>query len=168
MTSVAMGDNRALTTLINRHSQRLHAYLVRYTQSKADADDLLQESWIRVARSARRFDPSRRFRSWLYGIATNLARDLFRKRGMRERALLDRTSFSTQAEGRNSTIAERSELLELVGQLPDRMREVVLLRFYEGMNESEMATVLGIAKGTVKSRLHSALRFLREDYGDTR
>ena len=164
MKRVAQGDGGALAGLVERHSARVHAYLVRYTRSREDADDLLQETWMRVARAARRFDPTRRFRTWLYGIATNLARDLFRRRGSRERARLE---VPRETPAREPDIAERRELHARIEKLPDRMREVVLLRFFEGMNEAEMAATLGIARGTVKSRLHSAMGRLREGYGVT-
>ena len=89
MAAVASGDETALTALIDRYAASVHAYLLRHSGSREDADDLLQETWVRVARSARSFDTARRFRSWIYGIATNLARDLFRRRMTRERALRD-------------------------------------------------------------------------------
>ena len=164
MKRVAQGDGGALAGLVERHSARVHAYLVRYTRSREDADDLLQETWMRVARAARRFDPTRRFRTWLYGSATNLARELFRRRGSRERARLE---VPRETPAREPDIAARRELHARIEKLPDRMREVVLLRFFEGMNEAEMAATLGIARGTVKSRLHSAMGRLREGYGVT-
>jgi len=164
MKRVALGDGAALTSLMERHSTRVHAYLVRYTRSREDADDLLQDTWMRVARSARNFDPTRRFRTWLYGIATNLGRDLFRRRGSRQRALLHAASEAPIALAPEAGIAERQELRERIAKLPDRMREVVLLRYFEGMSESEMSAALGIARGTVKSRLHSALGRLRVGY----
>ncbi|MGE4650286.1 MAG: RNA polymerase sigma factor [Myxococcota bacterium] len=167
MKRVAEGDGEALAALVERHSARVHAYLTRYTRSREDADDLLQETWIRVARSARRFDPARRFRTWLYGIATNLGRDLFRRRGTRERALLDINAQPEPSTSNEASIAERREVRDRIAGLPDRMREVVLLRYFEGMNEAEMAAALGIARGTVKSRLHTALGRLREGYGVT-
>ena len=168
MKRVALGDPAALAGLVERHSARVHAYLVRYTRSREDADDLLQETWIRVARSARRFDPARRFRTWLYGIATNLGRDLFRRRGSRARGLLDAAAQAQATPPPEAGIAERRELRERIAKLPERMREVVLLRYFEGMNEAEMSAALGIARGTVKSRLHSALGRLREGYGAAR
>ena len=167
MKRVAEGDGEALASLVERHSARVHAYLTRYTRSREDADDLLQETWIRIARSARRFDPARRFRTWLYGIATNLGRDLFRRRATRERALLDANAQAGSSAPPEASIAEGSELRERIAALPDRMREVVLLRYFEGMNEAEMAAALGIARGTVKSRLHAALGGLRAGYGVT-
>jgi RNA polymerase sigma-70 factor (ECF subfamily) len=160
-----VGDGEALAALLERHSARVHGYLVRYTRSPADADDLLQETWIRVARFARRFDPTRRFRTWLYGIATNLARDWLRRQKTRRPGLLAIHRDEAPATASREDPAERRELRERVDELSDRMREVVLLRYFEGMNEAEMAASLGIARGTVKSRLHAALRSLRASYG---
>ena len=82
MAAVASGDETALTALIDRYAARVHAYLLRHGNSREDADDLLQETWVRVARSARSFDTARRFRSWIYGIATNLARDLLDRKSV--------------------------------------------------------------------------------------
>ncbi len=163
MAAVASGDEVALAALIDRHAARVHAYLLRHSGSRADADDLLQETWLRVARSAKRFDTARRFRSWLYGIATNLARDWFRRRTTRERALRD---LSTQpAAAPRADGADRGELRARIAELPEPMRAVVLLRYYEGMSEAEMAEALDVPRGTVKSRLHAALGRLRGGYG---
>jgi RNA polymerase sigma-70 factor (ECF subfamily) len=163
MEAVASGDEAALTTLIDRYAASVHAYLLRHSGSREDADDLLQETWVRVARSARRFDTARRFRSWIYGIATNLTRDLFRRRMTRERALRDLATQPPAAPRVDSV--DRGELREHIAELPENMRAVLLLRYYEGMSEAEMAEVLGIPRGTVKSRLHAALRKLRGGYG---
>ncbi|MBW2493428.1 MAG: sigma-70 family RNA polymerase sigma factor, partial [Deltaproteobacteria bacterium] len=78
MTAVAGGDEAALAALIDRYAAGVHAYLLRHSGNREDADDLLQETWVRIASSAKSFDSARRFRSWLYGIATNLARAWFR------------------------------------------------------------------------------------------
>jgi len=163
MAAVASGDEAALTALIDRYGARVHAYLLRHSGNREDADDLLQETWVRVARSARSFDTARRFRSWIYGIATNLARDRFRRRTTRERALRELATSPPAAVGADSI--DRSELRERIGELPENMRAAVLLRYYEGMSEAEMAEVLDIPRGTVKSRLHAALRKLRGGYG---
>jgi RNA polymerase sigma-70 factor (ECF subfamily) len=162
MSAVAGGDEAALAMLIGRHAPRLRAYLFRHSGNREDADDLLQETWVRVARSARRFDPTRRFRSWLYGIATNLARDLFRRRATSERALRE-LAMRPRVEPEVGPI-DSSLLRERITRLPERMRAVLLLRYFEGMNEAEMAETLGIPRGTVKSRLHAALCELRREY----
>jgi len=163
MAAVACGDETALATLIDRYAASVHAYLFRHSGNREDADDLLQETWVRVARSATGFDTARRFRSWIYGIATNLARDLFRRRMTRERALRDLATRPPAAPGADPV--DRGRLRERIADLPENMRAVLLLRYYEGMSEAEMAEVLGIPRGTVKSRLHAALGRLRGGYG---
>ena len=163
MAAVASGDETALTALIDRYAANVHAYLLRHCGNREDADDLLQETWVRVARSARSFDTARRFRSWIYGIATNLTRDLFRRRMTRERALRDLATHPPAAPRTDSV--DRGELRERIAELPENMRAVLLLRYYEGMSEAEMAEILDIPRGTVKSRLHAALRRLRGRYG---
>jgi RNA polymerase sigma-70 factor (ECF subfamily) len=163
MAAVATGDETALITLIDRYADRVHAYLLRHSGNREDADDLLQETWVRVARSAKRFDTARRFRSWIYGIATNLARDLFRRRMTKERALRELSTHPTATPGADSI--DRGELRDRIAELPENMRAVLLLRYYEGMSEAEMAEALDVPRGTVKSRLHTALRRLRGEYG---
>jgi RNA polymerase sigma-70 factor (ECF subfamily) len=163
MAAVASGDEAALAALIDRYATSVHAYLFRHSGNREDADDLLQETWVRVARSARSFDTARRFRSWIDGIATHLARDLFRRRITRERALRDLATRSPAASGADPV--DRRELRERIAELPENMRSVLLLRYYEGMSEAEMAEVLEIPRGTVKSRLHAALCRLRGGYG---
>ena len=163
MAAVASGDETALAALIDRYAASVHAYLLRHCGNREDADDLLQETWVRVARSARHFDTARRFRSWIYGIATNLARDLFRRRTTRERALRDLATHPPAAPRADSV--DHGELRERIAKLPENMRAVLLLRYYEGMSEAEMAEALEIPRGTVKSRLHAALRELRGGYG---
>jgi RNA polymerase sigma-70 factor (ECF subfamily) len=162
MSAVALGDEAALGMLVGRHAPRLRAYLQRYTVNPEDADDLLQEAWVRVARSARRYDSRRRFRSWLYGIATNLARDLFRRRATRERALGE-LAMRPRVEPEVGPV-DRNQLHEQIARLPEDRRAVLHLRYFEGMNEIEMAEALGIPRGTVKSRLHAAIRELRSEY----
>jgi len=163
MEAVASGDESALTALIDRYAASVHAYLLRHSGNRDDADDLLQETWVRVARSAKRFDTTRRFRSWVYGIATNLARDRFRRRVTRERALRELSAHPPATPGTDAV--DRSELREHIAELPENMRAVLLLRYYEGMSEAEMAEALDVPPGTVKSRLHAALRKLRSGYG---
>ena len=134
MAAVATGDETALTALIDRYADRVHAYLLRHSGNRDDADDLLQETWVRVARSAKRFDTARRFRSWIYGIATNLARDLFRRRMTKERALRELSTHPAATLGADSI--DHGELRDRIAELPENMRAVLLLRYYEGMSET--------------------------------
>lgn len=162
MTAVARGEERALATLVERHAARLHVFLVRIAGSRDDADDLLQDTWVRVARGAASFDPRRRARPWMYGIASNLARDLHRRRHVRLRAAQAHRVAPPPELGFRPL--ERIDLRERLARLPDRLREVLMLRFYADLDEAEMAEALGIPRGTVKSRLHGALRELRRGW----
>jgi len=162
MAAVARGEERALATLVERHAARLHAFLVRIAGSRDEADDLLQDTWVRVARGAPSFDPRRRARPWMYGIAANLARDHHRRRQVRARAAQEERQAPPPEKGFRPL--ERIDLRARLARLPDRLREVLMLRFYADLDEAEMAEALGIPRGTVKSRLHGALRELRRGW----
>lgn len=165
MGAVARGDERALGVLVERHAAGLHAHLVRACGSRDDADDLLQETWVRVARSARTYRTGRPVRPWLHGIAANPANDLWRRRTVHRR--LARAAPS-EPPARDLEASEGLALRERVTRLPERLREVLWLRFYAGLDEAEMAEALVIPRGTVKSRLHGAIRALREGWEDAR
>jgi RNA polymerase sigma-70 factor (ECF subfamily) len=159
MVAVARGDERALLQLVDRHAGRIHRFLARMSADAAEAEDLLQETWIRIVRSADSFDPSRRFQPWAFRIAGNLARDYHRRRLVRNRGPEPASTRASQLDP-----LERMDLRARIAALPERLREVLVLRYYEGMSEVEMAEALAIPRGTVKSRLHHAMRGLRRGY----
>jgi RNA polymerase sigma-70 factor (ECF subfamily) len=161
MVCVQAGDPQALAALIDRWRGPLYAFLWR--RAGDGADDLFQESWIRVARARDRFDRSRRFSTWLFQIANNLCRDRWRRLDARRRAL-DSFEEETRVSGRD--VAEPSlpadtRLARRLETLPERLREVLVLRYYQDQSEAEIAEILGIPRGTVKSRLHAAVRAAR-------
>jgi RNA polymerase sigma-70 factor (ECF subfamily) len=162
MVRVQAGDSQALAALIDRYRGPLYAFLWR--RAGDAADDLFQESWIRVSRARDRFDRSRRFSTWLFQIANNLCRDRWRRQGARRRAF-DALRDETRASGADTAAAPElpadAELLSRLAALPDRLREVLVLRHYHDLGEAEVAEVLAIPRGTVKSRLHAAVRAAR-------
>jgi RNA polymerase sigma-70 factor (ECF subfamily) len=159
--AVGQGDGAALAELCSRWDRRLYRFLHR-CGSGDDADDLFQETWIRVVRSAARFDPERRFSTWLFQIALNLARDLARRRAGSIRNRLP--SRPMNAVDRMDRSIDARRLLEA---LPEAQREVVILRMFADLSEEECAEVLGCPRGTVKSRLHLAVKRLAERAGAT-
>jgi RNA polymerase sigma-70 factor (ECF subfamily) len=163
MVRVQAGDSQALAALIDRWRGPLYAFLWR--RAGDGADDLFQESWIRVTRARDRFDRNRRFSTWLFQIANNLCRDRWRRLGARQRAL-DALRDETLATGQNAAeppaLPADTELTRRLRALPERLREVLVLRYYQDQSEAEIAEILGIPRGTVKSRLHAAVRAARE------
>ncbi len=165
MVQVQTGDETALADLMARYKGPLFGFLNRRVGSSA-ADDLFQESWIRVVKARDRFDPRRRFSTWLFQIANNLCRD----RGRRlivERRYLDgvvEQARTQPAPGSAVPAAtERTDMLHHLDALSEPLREVLILRYYHDLSEREIAEVLGIPKGTVKSRAHAAVRALRSE-----
>jgi RNA polymerase sigma-70 factor (ECF subfamily) len=159
MVQVQAGDESALETLVDRWRLRLFGFLQRRAGA-SDADDLFQETWLRVVRARRRFDPRLRFSTWLFQIANNLCRDRFRRGAAAARGRDALAELPPGAPDLDPGL--RLDLARRLAGLPDRLREVLVLRYYRDLGEREIAELLGIPPGTVKSRLHAALRALRE------
>jgi RNA polymerase sigma-70 factor (ECF subfamily) len=153
--AVASGDERALETLCGRYQRPLYGFIARHTGGR-DVEDIYQETWLRAVRFAARFDPSRRFSTWLFQIAVNLCRDWHRRLPLE--AVEPR-----EGERRVGThdpgprLEARLDAERLLARLPEPQRSVVILRYYHGFGEAETADILGCPAGTVKSRLHNAL-----------
>ena len=161
--SMFAGDERAAGELVARYQGPLFGLLYRLTGNAADAEELFQETFVRVLRASARFDPSRRFRPWLYAIAVNLARDRAQRQAHRATPELRPAAELPEAGGDGG---ERSQLLRLdllraLAALSEAHREAVVLKYFEGLEEKEIAEATGVPRGTVKSRLHHALENLR-------
>jgi RNA polymerase sigma-70 factor (ECF subfamily) len=158
MAAVARGQASALAELYRRWERPLHQFLYRHLGGREvrEVEDVAQETWIRVARAAPRFDPARRFSTWLFQIALNLCRDWHRRTPPppADPATLEHMP----AEGDPVAAAGmRLDAARLLAALPEGQRSAVILRYYHDLPEDEIATILGIPRGTVKSRLHGAL-----------
>jgi RNA polymerase sigma-70 factor, ECF subfamily len=167
------GDLDALSTLMARYQNRIYRYLLRLVREPADADDLFQQTWLRVAERIRSFDPSRNFDAWLFTVARNLAFDHLRR--LRPSSLDQPVSDDSPNDTMVSRLinadpgpfdrmlaGERARLLAgALENLPVSYREVLSLRFEEEMKLEEIATVLATPLSTVKSRLRRSLEQLR-------
>jgi len=154
---LARGEESALAELLRRHERSLSSFLYRRTGGR-DVEDLYQETWVRVLRHARDFDTSRRFSTWLYQIALNLARD-WHRRPPPEAHETDAAAAESPELARAEAGLDAARLLE---RLPEAQRDVVILRFYHDLSEEQVAEILDCPKGTVKSRLHHALARLSQ------
>jgi len=167
MARVAAGNDGALESLLARWRGPLYGFLARRA-GEAEADDLFQETWLRVVRYRDRFDPGRRFSTWLFQIANNLCRDRGRRRAVRDRYRHERQAEAQDDPARRSAppVELGLDLRRRVAALPDKLREVLVLRYYRDLSEKEIARIVGIPQGTVKSRLHAAVKGLRAQESD--
>ena len=152
------GDRRALDTLLRRHVDRLHALCRRILGSDADADDATQEALIAIARglAAGRFDGRSAFSTWAYRVATNACLDELRRRGRRPGLATDEEldlAARGAAGGPAGSVAERLDVEAALGRLPLDFRAAVVLRDLCGLDYAEIAQVLSIPAGTVRSRI---------------
>lgn len=174
MLAFQAGDARAFEALVRRHRGAVYQYLLRQAGTPARAEDLLQETWLRVLRGARDYTPKARFTTWVYTIARNLSVDSARKESYRQAASLEQTGddaarpLSERLPGqgpspeRGAHNAELRPLLErALGALPEEQREVFVLREFSGVPFKEIAEVTGVSENTVKSRMRYALEALR-------
>ena len=165
MQGVGQGSSGSFEALYGRYRRRLYNFILRYVQDEALAEDLFQEAFLRLLRAAPRWRPRARLSTWLYRVALNLCIDSSRKRRESDldpaaaEALVDRRP-GPQDRLQASEMAQW--LKAEVARLPAEQRAVLLLRVYEGLSEREVAEVVGCPVGTVKSRLHYALRRLRQ------
>ncbi len=168
------GRRELFAELVGRYERELFNYLRRYLGDTGMAEDAFQATFLQVHLKCDQFEEGRRFRPWLYTIATNQAIDAQRRNKRHRMISLDRVSAYNDSEevGKlvdllvsddgnpfdHVTEYERGEWVrEALDELSDQMRGVVHLVYYEGMTYREAADVLAIPVGTVKSRLHSAI-----------
>jgi len=159
------GHAGALEALVRRYHAPLVAHLSRLLGERALAEDLAQETFLRLVRQAHTYRYPRPFAPWLYTIARNLARNHWRSAHHRHTATDDGGHAARDAGPDPAAWLERLEqrdgLRAALGALPLEQREVLSLRFGQALPVAETATVLGIPSGTVKSRTFAALRQLR-------
>lgn len=179
MARLQKGHKEALGELLRRYEKELYGYLRRLVGDATLAEDIFQSTFLQLYQKAHQYERGRAVRPWLYALATNLAVDALRRAGRCHAVSLDRYQESSgegnggsllellESQGKepfqNLEAKERAELVQrALLQLPEPMRAVVLLAYYRGLKYSQIAEILGIPLGTVKSRLHVALRRLYE------
>ena len=162
-------DPDLLDRLIEQYQHRLLRYLVYLSGNRELAEDLFQETWIRVLERGHQYDGKHEFSTWLYAVARNLTIDYLRKKSpVSLDGLMDDEEHAAFEPADTRPLAweilQQHEQAERVGaallSIPAEYRETVILRFQEGMALDEIATVTGAPLGTVKSRLYRGLNML--------
>jgi len=162
--SAAAGDRRALEALLDRHADRVHAICRRIIPNPEDALDATQEALVAVTRGIARFDGRSAFTTWCYRVATNAALDELRRRGRRP-VPLDAPLDLTTPSGEGAVDA-RLDVDRALADVPEDFRTAVVLRDLADLDYPEIASVLGVPVGTVKSRIARGRRLLKDVLGN--
>ncbi len=162
----AAGDAAAFEALVVHHGGALLAALERLGLDSHAAEDAAQEAWVRVYRALADYDPTRPLRPWLFGIALNLGRDALRRRGTRQSvsAADDALRDLGVPDHAARQLAEQSAIDHALSQVEAPFREALALVDVGGLDYDEAAAVLGVAVGTVKSRVHRGRDAFRAAY----
>lgn len=179
MLAFRAGDARAFETLVRRHRTPVFNFILRFTGHRTRAEDVLQETWLKVVRSAREYEPKAKFTTWLYTIARNLCVDSARKESYRQASSLEAPAGANAGGDEGRPLGEglpdtgaspergaynarlRPLLERALASLPEEQREVFVLREYSGIAFKDIAEVTGVSENTVKSRMRYALEGLR-------
>jgi RNA polymerase sigma-70 factor (ECF subfamily) len=174
-------DGRAayFSELVRRYERELYRYLARYLGDPTSAEDVFQNTFLQVHLKRGLFENGRPFRPWLYAIATHQAVDALRKAGRHPTVSLDQRLNSARSESNARNLidllvgdndgplaeledSERQQWVrESIARLPDTLRQTLILAYHQDLKYREIAEILKIPVGTVKSRLHAALEKLQ-------
>jgi len=167
MARLAAGDTAALGELAQRHQDRVLSLSYRVMRDWDKAEDIAQEAFLRVYRSAKHYQPKALFTTWLYRIVVNLCLDEQRRNAKTAVPLEEMASEAVAASQENT--AEKKELAELVqaavNSLPDRQRMAVILHRYDGLTHEQICEVTGWTASATESLLARAYANLREKLG---
>ena len=175
------GDEDAFTLLVRRHQQPLINFIARYINDRDSAEDLAQETFIRIFKAARRYKPGQaHFKTWMYHIAANLCKNELRNRGRRNRYRVDNVvegngdseqidrieNTPADASSQPEVALERKELhnaiQSAIAELPEQYRVPLVLRDLQGLSYDEISETLELRSGTTKSRINRARLMLKD------
>jgi RNA polymerase sigma-70 factor (ECF subfamily) len=184
MLRYQQGEVRAFEILLERHRKPVFNFILRFVQNKELAEDLLQEAFLRVIRSAAKYKRQAKFTTWLYTIARNLCVDQSRRAKHRKAQSLDASLSTSEGSGTlldvvagNDMPSDRTlvsqeihkKLHAALAELSEEQREVFLMREFLDMPFKQISDVVGVPENTVKSRMRYALQKLRmelEEFSD--
>lgn len=174
------GQSEAFRVLVERYRVELFRFLGRFLGDRSLADDVFQDTFVQVYQSANHFDPARRFRPWLFAIATNKARDALRTGARRHAASLDSHDDAPDSAPLHLLVSAeqppdepvaaqeiRERVKKVVTTLPTQYREILLLAYFNQFSYKHISEILQVPVGTVKSRLHAAVAFFAQQWKET-
>lgn len=174
------GDEQAFREIVNRYKNPLYAFLRRFVNQDDVVEDVFQETFLQLYASRDSFDANRPLRPWLFTIAANKAKDALRKMqrqsSMSMGAIADAgefsldevvnilTSYETTPEDEVSSEETAQRVRQIVAEMPDNLRGILILAYFEQFSYKHMAEILSIPIGTVKSRLHTAVVYFMKKW----
>jgi RNA polymerase sigma-70 factor (ECF subfamily) len=177
------GQTDAFGVLVRRYERELYGYLRRYLGDATLAEDVFQNTFLQLYVKSGQYEAGRPVRPWLYTIATHQAIDALRRNGRHQAVSLEQYREPSDGELRSlletlqtrgpspleavSAEERRERVRASVERLPEFLRQVLILAYYQGLKYREIADVLEIPVGTVKSRLHAALVKLQEAWSES-
>lgn len=159
-TKAGTGSNDHFAAIVKRYSRRIYRAAFSATGDSVLAEDIAQETFIKVHQSLSLYNPALPFRPWIYKIAINTARSSGRKKKSRgEACTLDGLEISDKAD-RLETSAARIDMIGAIVSLPDNYRQVIVLRGIEELSFADIGDILDIPEATARSRFHRAKQML--------
>lgn len=164
MAQVARQDRDAFVTLVHRHQGRLVGFFRRMGDAP-EAEDLAQETFVRLFKYRMQYTPTARFTTFLYLLAQRVRIDHWRKQEHRKRVQAEAAEREELAQqGTRAAAHARERVAAALAKLTDGMRSVVVMSVYQGLKYREIAAVLDIPEGTVKTRMFHALQRIKEAF----
>lgn len=168
------GDQKAYQTLFEAHRQAIFHIIVKIVRNNEEAQDLVQETFIKAFGSLKSYNPTYRFTTWIYKIAANSSIDFIRKRKLQTYSLdqplntkdgqvsVEVADMSYHPERDLSAKQQNISISEAIESLPDKYREVIIKRHQEDKSYEEIAKLLHVPVGTVKARIFRARELLKK------
>lgn len=176
----SQGDEQAFRLLVSRYKNSLYGFLRQFLNQRDLIEDVFQETFLQLYSSKDSFDMSRPLRPWLFTIAANKAKDALRKQQRKaavpigafseadEMSFEDALGMLTSEEERPYQELEQNEtaqqVRQIISNLPDHLREILVLAYFNKFSYKQISEILGIPIGTVKSRLHTAVGRFAKDW----
>ena len=175
-----LGDEEAFKEVVSRYKNGLYAFLRRFLSNRDLADDIFQETFLQLYTSRESFDTSKPLQPWLFTIAANKAKDALRKQhrtsAMTIGSVIDNeqmsfedvlSSISSESVVPEDTLEKdekSAQVRQVISNMPENLREILILSYFNKFSYKQMADVLSIPIGTVKSRLHTAVHKFTQDF----
>jgi RNA polymerase sigma-70 factor (ECF subfamily) len=168
INAVRQGDLQAFDLVVRRYGERMYRFILKYIADRATAEDLTQETFISAFQTLDRFNFKAKFSTWLFGIALNKIRNYYnRAPEARYRFVSDEwlQNFTSQGCSPPEALEQKNTIQtvqRMIDQLPDDMREILILAALEGCSYEEIARIVDVPVGTVKSKLFRARELIRK------